>query len=55
MLYGPGSVAGTAFMAKLLHPDVDLDPAGVYKEYLDLLGIKYPEGRTFVFPELKSE
>jgi iron complex transport system substrate-binding protein len=54
MLYGPGSVAGTAFMAKLLHPDVDLDPSGVYKEYLDLLGIKYPEGRTFVYPELAS-
>ncbi|MDD2753972.1 MAG: ABC transporter substrate-binding protein [Methanothrix sp.] len=55
ILYGPGSVAGTAFMAKLLHPDADLDPAGVYIEYLDLLGIKYPEGRTFVFPELESE
>ncbi len=55
MLYGPGSVVGTAFMAKLLHPEVDLDPVAVYKEYLDLLGIKYPEGRTFVFPELESK
>jgi len=55
MLYGPGSMAGTAFMAKLLHPDADLDPVAVYKEYLDLLGIKYPEGRTFVFPQMESE
>jgi iron complex transport system substrate-binding protein len=54
MLYGPGSVVGTTYMAKLLHPEVDLDPVGVYKEYLDLLGVKYPEDRTFVFPELAS-
>ncbi len=54
ILYGPGSMAGTAFMAKLLHPNADLDPTSVYKEYLDLLGINYPEDRTFVFPELES-
>lgn len=52
MLYGPGSVVGTTYMAKLLHPDANLDADGVYKEYLDLLGVKYPEDRTFVFPEL---
>jgi len=55
ILYGPGSMAGTAFMAKLIHPEIDLDPSAVYKEYLDLLGIKYPEGKTFIFPELGSE
>jgi iron complex transport system substrate-binding protein len=47
-------MAGTAIMAKLLHPDADLDPTSVYKVYLDLLGINYPEDRTFVFPELES-
>jgi|WetSurMetagenome_2_1015567.scaffolds.fasta_scaffold00506_14 iron complex transport system substrate-binding protein len=56
MLYGPGSVAGIAFMAKLMHPEIDLDPDGIYKEYLvDQLGVKYPEGKTFVYPELESE
>jgi iron complex transport system substrate-binding protein len=55
MLYGPGSVAGTTFMAKLLHPEIDLDPVQVYQEYLDLIGATIPEGRTFVYPELESE
>ena len=55
MLYGPGSIVGATYMAKLLHPEVDLDPQRVYKEYLDLLGIEYPEGRTFVYPELSRE
>lgn len=55
MLYGPGSVAGTTMMAKLFHPEIDLDPKQVYSEYLDLIGVKMPEDRTFVFPELQSE
>jgi len=42
-------------MAKLFHPEINLDPVGVYKEYLALLGVQYPEGRTFVFPELTSK
>lgn len=55
MLYGPDSIVGAAFMAKLFHPEINLDPVGVYKEYLALLGVQYPEGRTFVFPELTSK
>ena len=54
MLYGPGSVVGSTFMAKLFHPKADLDPVAVYKEYLALLGVDMPEDRTFVYPELTS-
>jgi len=55
ILYGPGSVVGATYMAKLMHPEADLDPEGAYKEYLDLLGVDYPERRTFVYPELESD
>ncbi|NMC10707.1 MAG: ABC transporter substrate-binding protein [Methanothrix sp.] len=52
MLYGPGSVVGLTYLAKMLHPEADLDPLGVYREYTDLLGIEFPEKRTFVYPEI---
>ena len=55
MLYGPDSIVGAAFMAKLFHPEINLDPVGIYKEYLALLDVTYPQDRTFVFPELTSE
>ncbi len=55
MLYGPDSIVGAAFMAKLFHPEINLDPVGIYKEYLTLLDVKYPQDRTFIFPELTSE
>jgi iron complex transport system substrate-binding protein len=54
MLYGPGSVAGTTLMAKLFHPEIDLDPEQVYSEYLDMIGVRLPEDRTFVYPEMES-
>jgi iron complex transport system substrate-binding protein len=55
MLFGPDNVVGLTYMAKLSHPEIDLDPVSVYKEWLDFVGVEYPEGRTFVYPELKSE
>lgn len=32
----------------------DLDPEAVHREYLERLGLQYPEDRTFVYPELSS-
>ena len=54
VLNGLDQVVGITYLAKLLHPEVDLDPVSVHKEYLQLLGLEYPEGRTFVYPELAS-
>ncbi|VVB72562.1 Cobalamin-binding protein [uncultured archaeon] len=54
VLNGLDQVVGITYLAKLLHPDVDLDPVSVHKEYLKRLGLEYPEGRTFVYPELNS-
>ena len=54
LAYGPDCVAGYAYWAKMLHPEFDLDPDGIYREYLErFLGIEYPEDLIFVYPPLK--
>jgi len=53
MMFGMDSVVGQSYLAKLLHPDAELAPEGVYREYLDLLGVEYPEDRIFVYPSLE--
>jgi len=55
VLNGLDQIVGVTYLAKLLHPEVDLDPAAVHKEYLDRLGLEFPEGRTFIYPELSSK
>ncbi len=52
VLNGLDQVVGITYLAKLLHPEADLDPVSVHREYLKRLGLVYPEGRTFVYPEL---
>lgn len=55
MLYGPGSVVGLAYLAKMLHPEIDLDPEKIYREYTDLLKVDFPKGRTFIYPDFINE
>ena len=52
---GPDQVVGLTYLAKVIHPDADLDPESVYKEYLDKIGLKYPGGRIFVYPQPGSK
>lgn len=47
---GPDQIVGLTYLAKVIHPEVDLDPESVYKEYLQRIGLKYPEGRIFYYP-----
>jgi iron complex transport system substrate-binding protein len=54
VLNGMDQVVGMTYLAKLLHPEVDLDPVGVHREYLERLGLEYPEGRTLVYPEIED-
>jgi len=54
VLNGLDQVVGITYLAKLLHPEADLDPVSVHKDYLKRLGLEYPEGRTLVYPELAS-
>jgi len=55
VMNGLDQVVGITYVAKLLHPGADLDPVAVHKEFLARLGLDYPEGRTFVYPELEEK
>ncbi|MHC1631950.1 MAG: ABC transporter substrate-binding protein [Methanotrichaceae archaeon] len=49
---GTGSVVGLTYWAKMLHPEINLDPESVYKEYLDRRGLDYPSRNVFIYPEI---
>lgn len=49
---GTGSVVGLTYWAKIFHPEADLDPEDVYKEYLDIRGLDFPEENIFLYPEI---
>ena len=51
MLYGLDNPAGLAYMARLLHPEADIDPQEIWKEYQRLMGSDFPDNRIFVYPE----
>ncbi|MDD2755536.1 MAG: ABC transporter substrate-binding protein [Methanothrix sp.] len=55
MMFGMDSVVGQTYLAKLIHPDADLHPEEVYREYLQFLGIDFPEDRIFVYPAIREE
>ena len=52
MTLGTGSVVGLTYWAKIIHPEAELEPAGVYQEYLEMRGLEYPEGNLFVYPAI---
>ena len=53
--YGLENVVGLTYWAQIFHPEVDLDPEAVYREYLEeFQGIEYPEDKMVVYPEIKS-
>ncbi len=52
---GPDQIVGLTYLAKVIHPTANLDPESVYKEYLQLLGLNWTEGRIFVYPEISSD
>jgi iron complex transport system substrate-binding protein len=54
MCYGMDSVVGLNYLAKIFHPQLNLDLEGVYREYLEKVGLEYPEGREFVFPGIEG-
>jgi len=47
---GTGAVVGLTYWAKIFHPEAELDPVGVYREYLAIRGLSYPEESFFVLP-----
>jgi len=49
MLYGMESVVGLAYLAKILHPEADIDPEIIYREYMNRLCLEHPDDRIFVY------
>ena len=46
------AIVGDAYYAKWLHPEIDIDPLKIYKEYLEeFMGLAYPEGVVLGYPE----
>jgi len=52
---GPDQIVGLTYLAKVVHPEANLDPESVYGEYLERLGLEYPEGRIFYYPSSETE
>jgi iron complex transport system substrate-binding protein len=51
MLNGIKNVAGLTELAKIFHPQLNIDPSDVYGEYFERMGISYPKNKAFVYPE----
>jgi len=50
--WGPDGIVGDAYYARWLHPEIDIDPEKIYKEYLEqFMGLEYPEGVVLGYPE----
>ncbi|HPE63194.1 MAG TPA: ABC transporter substrate-binding protein [Methanothrix sp.] len=49
---GTGAVVGLTYWAEMIHPEAELDPVGVYQEYLGMRGLEYPEENFFVYPAI---
>jgi len=51
--WGPDSIVGISYFARWFHPELDIDPEGIYREYLEqFIDIEYPEDKIFVYPPL---
>ena len=52
--WGPDSVV-EFYMAKWFHPELDIDPEGIYEEYLErFLTVEYPTDLIFAYPPSAS-
>ena len=49
---GTGAAVGLTYWAQMIHPEAELDPVGVYQEYLGMRGLKYPEENFFIYPAI---
>lgn len=49
--WGADGIVGTACIAKWFHPEIDLDPDQIYREFLEqFMGLQYPEGVAIGYP-----
>lgn len=53
--WGLDSIVLQAYSARWFHPDIDINPEEIYREYLDrFMGIEYPDDLIFVYPPLEA-
>ncbi|WP_348304112.1 ABC transporter substrate-binding protein [Methanothrix sp.] len=49
--WGPDGIVGLAYCTAWLHPEMDIDPEKIYREYLEqFLEVEYPEGAVLGYP-----
>jgi len=53
-IFGTDGVVGLTYLAKIIHPEADLDPKAVEKEYFRKIGIEYPDTAITMYPALKE-
>jgi len=54
-IYGMEQPFAMTLFGKIFHPDIDIKPMDVYKEFLEeFMGISYPKDKVFVYPPLAS-
>ncbi|MEA3488137.1 MAG: ABC transporter substrate-binding protein [Euryarchaeota archaeon] len=54
-LYGMEQPFAMAVFAKMFHPELDIEPTEVYKEFLEeFMRVDYPEDKIFVYPALAA-
>jgi|WetSurMetagenome_2_1015567.scaffolds.fasta_scaffold01270_1 iron complex transport system substrate-binding protein len=50
--WGPDGIVGDVYYAKWLHPELEVDPVKIYREYLEnFMDLSYPEGVVLGYPE----
>ncbi|HJH32527.1 MAG TPA: ABC transporter substrate-binding protein [Methanosarcinaceae archaeon] len=53
--WGCDDMSAIAYMTKWFHPELDIDPENIYREYLEqFMGVQYPEELMFAYPPLKE-
>ena len=49
--WGCDDMSAIAYLTKWFHPELDIDPEGIYREYLDrFMDVEYPEDLIFAYP-----
>ncbi|OPY53672.1 MAG: corrinoid ABC transporter substrate-binding protein [Methanosaeta sp. PtaU1.Bin060] len=54
ILSGFDNVVGAAYLAKIFHPEIDLDPDEISREYMSRLGLDLPKDRILVYPPIEE-
>jgi iron complex transport system substrate-binding protein len=53
-IFGTDGVVGLTYIAKIIHPEADLDPKAVEKEYFQKIGLDYQDTAITMYPALEE-